>query len=778
MLYGLIWLGLFAGVAAQPEEEKDSSYTVEVVGISPVLGIGIERTRVAANIQTIEQADVEARGALSLPDLLNQKLGSVSLNDVTTSPFQQDLLFRGFTASPLLGLPQGVAVYQNGVRINEPFGDTVQFDLIPGFAIHTVQVIPGSNPVYGLNALGGALALQMKNGFSFQGTQAEARGGSFGRYTVSGQHGVQSGNWGAYVGLANTSEEGWRQQSNSGLTQIFADLAFRNNKWALGSSLTYADTDLNGNGPAPEGLLEVDRRAVFTFPDNTRNNLAFFQARGSYSLTEQLSLQGTAYHRSGRRRTLNGDESDLEVCEENSRPLGAPPTALCREGSNSAVVSLASGTFVTTAEAVGDGVFNRTDTEAEAYGVSLEGASTRSLFGLRNYFLLGMALDKSDVEFGRTTEIGTLIPGRTVRPTGILIGEFGLAPDDQFNLDLRSKNRFSAAYVSNTLSLTERLHFTLAGRYNRARLELADQLGTSLDGNHRFSRFNPAIGLSYQFSEQVTGYLSYGESNRFPTAAELSCADPEEPCRLPNAFISDPPLEQVASRSIETGAWGQLLASGDRVLEWSATLFGSRNSEDIIFVASPLLIGSGFFQNAGKTQRLGAELGLSGQMRRTAWYANYSLIKATFESGLILPSNARINDAANANGELIVEPGDRLPGIPLHSAKLGLSHALLEDWTVSLESILSSSRFLLGDQGNDQEPIAGYGILNLRSSYPINDRLEVFASVNNLLNQRYATFGVLAELELDLEEAPGIEGSRFVGPGAPRGLWGGLRVRF
>jgi len=778
MLYGLIWLGLFASVAAQSEEKEDLTYTVEVIGISPVLGIGIERTRVPANIQTIEGADIEDRGALSLTDLLNQKLGSVSLNDVTTSPFRQDLLFRGFTASPLLGLPQGIAVYQNGVRINEPFGDTVQFDLIPGFAIHTIQVIPGSNPVYGLNALGGALALQMKNGFSFQGTQAEAHGGSFGRYTVSGQHGIQSGNWGAYVGLANTSEEGWRDQSNSGLTQIFADLAFQNKKWDLGSSFTHANTDLNGNGPAPVGLLEVDRQAVFTFPDNTRNDLSFFQARGSYSLTEQLSLQGTAYHRSGRRRTLNGDESDFEVCEEDPRPLDSPATALCREGSSSAVVSLASGAFVTTAEAVGDGVFNRTDTEAKAHGVSLEGAYTGNLLGLQNYFLLGMALDVSDVDFGRNTEIGTLIPSRTVKPTGIFIGEFGLAPDDQFNLDLQSKNRFSAAYLSNTLSLTQRLHFTLAGRYSRARLELVDQLGTSLDGNHRFGRFNPAIGLSYQFSEQVTGYLSYGESNRFPTAAELSCADPEEPCRLPNAFISDPPLEQVASRSIETGAWGQLLASGDRVLKWSTTLFGSRNSEDIIFVASPFLIGSGFFQNAGETQRLGAEVGLSGQVRRTAWYANYSLIKATFESRLTLPSNGRINDAANADGELVVEPGDRLPGIPLHSAKLGLSRVLLKGWTVALESILSSSRFFLGDQGNDQEPIAGYGILNLRSSYPINDRLEVFATVNNLLNYRYATFGVLAELELELEEAPGIEDSRFVGPGAPRGIWGGLRIRF
>ena len=603
-----------------------------------------------ANIQTIDQDEIGDRRALSLTDLLNQKLGSVSLNDVTTNPFQQDLQFRGFTASSLLGLPQGVAVYQNGVRINEPFGDTVQFDLIPGFAMETVQVIPGSNPVYGLNALGGALAVQMKNGFNSPGTQAEVYGGSFGRHTLIGQHGFQAGNWGGYLGLANTSEEGWRDHSTSRLTQLFADLGYQNKKWVLGTSFTYADTDLNGNGPAPMELLEVDRQAVFTFPDNTRNNLSFFQARGSHSLTEQLSLQGNAYYRSGRRRTLNGDEGEFKVCEADSRPLGAPPTSLCEETNGSAIVGLATGNFVTTNEAAGDGVFNRTNTRASASGVSLEGAYTRNLLGLQNYFLLGSALDFSNVDFGRNTEIGTLTPSRTVSPTSIFIGEFGLAPDDQFNVDLRSKNRFSAVYLSNTLSLTDRLHLTLAGRYNSARLELFDRLGTSLDGNHRFGRFNPAIGASYQFSEQVTAYLSYGEANRFPTAAELGCANPQEPCRLPNAFISDPPLDQVASRSIEAGGWGELLRSGDRVVEWSATAFGSRNSEDIIFVASPLLIGSGFFQNAGKTQRLGTEMGLSGQTSRTAWYANYSLISATFESRLILPSNSRINSAANADG--------------------------------------------------------------------------------------------------------------------------------
>ena len=213
-------------------------------------------------------------------------------------------------------------------------------------------------------------------------------------------------------------------------------------------------------------------------------------------------------------------------------------------------------------------------------------------------------------------------------------------------------------------------------------------------------------------------------------------------------------------------------------MQWSAALFGSRNSEDIIFVASPVLIGSGFFQNAGRTQRIGAEIDFNGAAGKTAWYTSYALVSATFESRLLLPGDPLVNSAATPSGELIVEPGDRLPGIPLHSAKLGLSHSFFKDWTVAIEAILFSSRFFLGDEGNDQEPVPGYGILNLRSSYPVGERLELFATVNNLLNRRYETFGVLAELELSLEEAPEIEDTRFVGPGAPRGIWGGLRVRF
>ena len=276
------------GLASVAEEQ------VEVVGVAPVLGTGVLRRRVPANVTILTSRTINERQGRSLTELLNHRLASVTVNDSTTNAFQQDLRFRGFTASPLLGLPQGVAVYQNGVRINEPFGDTVQFDLIPGFALESVQVVPGPNPVYGLNALGGAIGLQLKNGFSFDGARAEISGGAFGRYTATGEFGSSTRNLGVYLGVSGIEERGWRDESDSKLVQLVGDLDYRTRTVRLGTSLIYVDNSLNGNGLAPVELLDVDRTAVYTFPDNTRNDLGFLQTRFDYQAREGLSIQGNA----------------------------------------------------------------------------------------------------------------------------------------------------------------------------------------------------------------------------------------------------------------------------------------------------------------------------------------------------------------------------------------------------------------------------------------------------------------------------------------------------
>jgi outer membrane receptor for Fe3+-dicitrate len=153
---------------------------IDVVSTSPLPTGGVERDKIPEMVRTVTSEDFSRTYSLSTPDALLQNVAGVQLNDVQGNSFLQDLRYRGFAASPLQGTPQGLAVYVNGMRINEAFGDTVNWDLIPASAIDRADVWT-ANPVFGLNALGGAVSIQMKNGFTYHGTAAEAQAGSYGR---------------------------------------------------------------------------------------------------------------------------------------------------------------------------------------------------------------------------------------------------------------------------------------------------------------------------------------------------------------------------------------------------------------------------------------------------------------------------------------------------------------------------------------------------------------------------------------------------------------------
>ena len=814
---------------------------VDVVGVTPLPGVGVDRDRLAAAITLVDGGDLAARGAASMADALNERLGAVTLEGTTTNLFQPTLRFRGFTASPLLGLPQGIAVYQNGVRINEPFGDTVQFDLMPQFALDSVQLSAGSDPVYGLNALGGALALGLKNGFDNSGFTGEFSGGAFGRLTATAEYGAGNGPWAFYAGATHFTEEGWRVESPSEVTQAFADVGYRDGGVDAGISFTYADTQLTGNAPAPIELLEVDRSAVFTFPDQTENRLGFVQGRASVAASDVWSVQITGYYRDLDRRTLNGDEAEFGACDDDALPAGAPEETLCfgadddddddghdhgddddnghdddddhghdddydddhdhadddddddhdedddddhdhdgddddDEEEATPLVDLVSGRFITSFDAAGDGAYNRTTTLAQGYGATVQATATTGAGARENVLVVGLSADLADVAFESSSEPGSLTADRGVLGSGLLTSLYGLGGDDLFNTKLETANSAFGLYISDTLSLSEQFHVTVSGRYNRAGIDIADQLGTSLDGSHTFGRFNPAVGAVFQADENTSFFARYSESNRAPTAAELSCADPAEPCRVPNAFVADPPLEQAVARSVDVGVRGRWRADPGRG-EWSVAAYRTRIDDDILFIASPELIGTGYFQNAGGTARSGLDVELSGGIARTAWYLSYGLVDATFESPLVVPSDEEVNDAATDEG-VAVAPGDRLPGIPRHSLKAGVRQDLTDAWDLALEAVVSSSRFFLGDEGNDQIPLEGYGIVNLRSTYRFDNGVELFARIENLLDRKYATSGVLAELEVFLREVPDASDPRFIGPGMPRSAFGGVRVRF
>ena len=768
----LLAIALLLGFGAPAAAQAPPAATlplVESVAVAPLPGSGLRRDQLPGNPRSLSAADLAREGRPSLTDALERLSASVTRNDTQANPFQPDVQYRGFTASPLLGTPQGLAVYQNGVRINEAFGDTVNWDLIPEVAIRGVDLL-GSSPLFGLNAIGGALALRMRTGFDFQGGEFDLSGGSFGRRGLSIQAGRQVGNVAGYLALEGLDEDGWRRASPSRVRRLYGDLGFRGERATLNLSLGAGDNRLQGNGPAPVELLARDRRAVFTFPDVTRNRLLTLQARGSYAITDTLSLEATAYIRSFRQRTLNADLAEAEDCGP-----GDLAGQLCTDGG--APFTTRGGGSIAEDRLGGapPGLRNRTGTSSLGTGGTAQLVASPTVLGLPARLILGTSYDQADTEFEGSSEFGAVTPGRGVAGFGLIVDQpaGGIAP-----VRLRTSNAYWGVYGSGTLDLTPRLSAMLGGRFNLADITLRDQIGSALDGSHSFQRFNPMAGLTWRATDQVTAYANYAEANRTPTPAELACADPLFPCTLGAFFLSDPPLRQVVSRSWEAGLRGAFpgdrLGLGGRVT-WNLGLFRTDLADDILLVQSDIQ-GRGFFRNAGDTRRQGIEAGLAWRGERLALSLDYALIDATFRTAEALPSPNHPD--ADASGAIQVTAGDRLPGIPRHRVRFDTEWRATEAWTLGSTVIFNSEQYLRGDESNQIKPIAGYAVVNLRTALRVAQGIELYGIVRNLFDQRYATFGTLYNLEAASALNLGLSDPRTVSPGLPRAVYGGLRIRF
>ncbi|HLN25660.1 MAG TPA: TonB-dependent receptor [Patescibacteria group bacterium] len=755
-----------ATLLATPAFAADGAYQVPevvVIGVTPLLGSGVDIDKVPSNVQVIHPSQVQDQAPGSALDMLNDRLGSVSTSDYQGNPLQPNLSFRGFNASPVLGDPQGIAVYQNGMRLNEAFGDLVNWDMNPSFAIDSLQVLPGSNPAFGLNALGGAVAMKMKDGFSFQGDSVELGGGSFGRARTTVESGRQWGDNAFYTGMSAQNDDGWRDSSPSKLIQGYTDVSVRRGPLDLGLGLTLGASDLSGLGTTPKDLLDQRDQAIFTAPDKQQNALVAMDLRGAYQYSESLSLQGNLYFRHLVEATHNGDGSGL-----SNANCGAG-AGICDDNGNQV---LDRGGNPLTGSATG--LINNTTTHTDSVGAGEQISRDAPVFGHANTFNAGLSTDQGWTWYGVNSEIGNLDPNsRTVTGGGDYLG------GSAYNVALNARSGNYGAYVTDTYSLTDQLHATLSGRYNIATIQLQDQLGTGLDGDHAFQRFNPAAGLTWQAIPGLTTYANYSEANRAPTAAELSCANPEEACRVPNAFQSDPSLLQVVSRTVEVGARGSRSLAGadseskDKV-GWSLAAYGNRNFNDIIFVNSGPVPGQGNFTNAGITQRTGLDAGVDTTLGRWNLSANYGYVLAVFKSnmGVVSP----YNPTANAAGVIQVVPGDRMPGIPTSSLKLEAKYAVTDAWSVEGDSKISSSRYYRGDEDNAMKEIPGYAVFNASTAYTVKPGAQIFLRVQNLLDTKYATAGTLGD-----PTAGGVlpfSDNRFETPGESRSIWVGTRLAF
>jgi iron complex outermembrane receptor protein len=744
-----------AASAAEPTAPDTSNYAA--IAIAPAPFARIDSDLVPRNVQRLDAATIADQHAQGIAEVLNENLGSATINDVQNNGLQPDLQYRGFTASPLLGTPQGLAVYQNGVRINEPFGDLLQWDLIPSFALADVQLIPGANPVYGLNALGGSLTLRMKDGFRAPGYRVEGLAGSFSRYRTTAEYGRAFGDWAVYAGASAFGEQGFRDHSASSAQNLYADLRHKQADQEVSVSLTLAHSNLNGNGPTPVELLEQDRSAVFTWPDNTQNSLLMFNTEAMQRLGARVSVQGNAYLRHTQRKTLNADATPFSTC-----PGSAGATVLCDQDGQP--LSDEAGRQIPASEPF-DAAFNTTRTVSDGLGASLQFVVQEPVVSRPNHLILGASYDGSQSAFLQRAEVGWLTPDRSIEGSGSWLS------DPSYHTDLAVRNHALGAYVADTWRVTQALAIDASARVNWLQTRLDDRLGSALDGSHTFARLNPALGFTYAFVPQWTLFAGYGESSRAPSASELACADPEQPCRVPNAFISDPPLEQVVSRSVELGVRGGLGPRRRPLLGGSLAGFAARNQNDILFVAGSH-VGTGYFRNAGTTQRIGLEASLHGELGFLRWYASYTLLRATFESALDLPGGA--NPAATGDGDtrtLHVPPGSRIPGLPMHAVKAGVTVKPTAALELGVSLLGQSEQPLRGDEANALPGVGGYVVLNAHASYQLMEQLQLFVRAQNLLDTHYSTFGVVADPS---DVLPKASNPRFLGPAAPFGIWAGV----
>ncbi|MCW5603516.1 MAG: TonB-dependent receptor plug domain-containing protein [Burkholderiales bacterium] len=366
--------------------------TVEVIATTPLPGLGVPIEQVPSNVQALTDSAIEQRQAVNLSDLLSRTLPSVNINEVTGNPFQADLNYRGFLVSPLLGTPQGLSVYQDGVRLNEPFGDVVYWDLIPQNAISVVNLIPGSNPLYGLNSLGGALSLRTKTGAEYPHTSAQIYGGSWDRIGVDVEHGGYNDKIDYYFSGSYFDEDGWRDFSPSTVKQFFGKVGYDDGTTDLDLSLSVGDSDLTGNGVTPESMLDRRRREVFTIPDNTKKDMWMLNLTGNHMLNDAFRLGGNVYYRTNRIKTLNGDANDdYEDCFEDAEDDGLDPLDECTETA----------------------VNNRTRTKEDVVGAALQ----LSQLTERNQATAGVSFDRGKADFRQSAAEGVLDHRRGVVET-------------------------------------------------------------------------------------------------------------------------------------------------------------------------------------------------------------------------------------------------------------------------------------------------------------------------------------------------------------------------
>jgi len=747
-------------------EESITTGTIDVYSSSPLPSIGLPKNMIPANIQTINSNELDAQSGVSIADFMVNNLQGVTVNEVGGNPFQLELNFRGYNATPISGNPQGLSVYIDGIRANQPFSNTVLWDLIPNFSISNMQMVAGSNPVYGLNTLGGAMSMQTKSGQNFKKEVVDVSAGSWARNTSVVEVGgvLADSNMDYYIGFEHFNENGWRKFSPSHVNQIFGKLGFESEMSRYEVTYTGAHNLLIGNGLTPKDLLGAERDGIHTLEDETKNEYSQLALNMSHFFNEESMIAGNIYYKRSDRATYNGDLND-DYCDSTRG-----------DEDECSVESLAAYDADNDDTNLYEGVLNRTNTLQDAFGINLQTTFDQDWYDRRNQIIVGVSAEYSQIKFKQTEqEVKTLA----------LNGFFGgdLQGIEQAT-GLTGKTKTYGAFVTNTHSLNDRLNINTAIRYNHVQVDNRDTFNgpgssASLTGKHHFERFNPSIGVTFQPNEILSTYASYSESSRAPTSIELGCANPAQPCNLPTQMADDPPLHQVVAKTLEGGVSGKVTKD----TSWNMSIYHAINHDDILFVYANASNGLGYFTNVDETTRKGLDVGVSTKFNKLSLNFNYGFVMAQYGTNFTLVSE--VNSSAS-DDVIQVSDGDYLPNIPKHHLKIRADYEIKPRWNIGATLTAFTESYMMGNEnqqhdssGGLQGEIPGYAVVNLDSQYNFHDNWELHAKVINLFDQDYYSGGRLAQTSVQTDRSFGDERSvASLIPGAPRAGWIGISKSF
>ncbi|WP_237394834.1 TonB-dependent receptor [Methylacidimicrobium sp. AP8] len=730
---------------------------VEVVAVTPLPGMGQPLQNLPGDYQIQQGKTWLQQEEFSLPEFLERNMASVNEVNINGNPFLPNINYRGFAASPVPGTPVGISVFLDGVRMNEPFTNNVLWDYIPQLAVQSMEVVPGSNPIYGQNTLGGALVLQTKSGRTNPGSMIQDYAGDWGTNDLEFQHGGYKGHWDWFLSGNWMSMEGWRQQSSSYVKQLFAKVGYHMEETDVHLEYLGADNLLNILGPTPADMLggAFGNSMIYTGPNPQYDNLQMINLLASQKLTDELTLGGNAYFRESNYSFNNGNiANDVYQFLGFNYPLNGQ--ALNAEGMPIPAGEWDFGTI-----------------DQTGAGARLQLQWEKSFAGMENYAVAGASFDWAQSFFDSGFYPAAMGPNYN----NITIP--GYPFENQFAVPTFTD--YVGLYLTDTFSPTPWFHLTGALRDNYAQMviggtgvETSGEM-VSLAAAERFQQVTPAAGFTFQplaaFGvadpnlKDLTFFFNYSESFRPPMPGEITGANPAIPVILPVAQLGDPVLSPVLAQTFESGFRGSL-APGN--VDWALSFYRTGISNNIMFEQTGHS-AAGFFQNIGEEQNQGVEITIQGSYKKLTWFANWSFLEATFQSPLVL-QNA-------VSSAVPVQPGNRQPNLPEQMVKAGITYQILPQWQVSMDFQYYSSRVLYGDWSNIYPMLTGFAVLNVQTYYTLNKHCQIFAYATNVYDEHYASAGLISQ-NVFTGAPNGGTIIPFLTPGSPFGVWGGVRLQF